>query len=32
MKGNRCAEDQIIGILKEIKGGATIASVGRAHG
>ncbi len=32
MKGNRYSEDQIIGILKEIEGGASIASVCRAHG
>jgi len=32
MKGNRYSEDKIIGILKEIEGGASIASVCRAHG
>ena len=32
MKGNRYTEDQIIGILREIEGGGSIASVGRAHG
>lgn len=31
-KGKRYTEDQIIGVLKEIEGGASIASVARAHG
>lgn len=32
MKGHRYSEDKIIGILKEIEAGASIASVARAHG
>ncbi len=32
MKGNSYTEDQIIGILKEIESGSSIASVCRAHG
>ena len=31
-KGKRYTEDEILKILKEIEGGATIASVARAHG
>ena len=31
-KGKRYTEDQILGILREINAGASIASVGRAHG
>lgn len=31
-KGKRYTEDEILKILKEIEGGATIASVSRAHG
>jgi len=31
-KGKRYSEDQILGILKEIEAGASMASVARAHG
>jgi len=31
-KGKRYSEDQILKVLKEIDGGASIASVARAHG
>jgi len=31
-KGNRYTEDQIIKVLKEIEGGATVAGVARSHG
>jgi putative transposase len=31
-KGKRYSEDQILAVLKEIDNGASIASVGRAHG
>lgn len=31
-KGKRHTEDQILGVLKEIEAGATIASVSRKHG
>jgi putative transposase len=31
-KGKRYTEDEILKVLKEIDGGASIASVGRAHG
>lgn len=31
-KPKRYTEEQIIGVLKEIEAGASIASVGRAHG
>jgi putative transposase len=31
-RGKRYTEDEILKILKEIEGGASIASVGRAHG
>jgi putative transposase len=31
-KGKRYTEDQILTVLKEIEGGASIASVARAHG
>jgi len=31
-KGNRYTEDQIIKVLKEIEGGATVAGVARTHG
>jgi putative transposase len=31
-KGKRYTEDEILKVLKEIEGGATIASVARAHG
>ena len=32
MSGKRYGQDQILKVLKEIDEGATIASVGRAHG
>jgi putative transposase len=31
-KGKRYTEDEILKVLKEVEGGATIASVARAHG
>ncbi|MGV3617269.1 MAG: transposase [Fimbriimonas sp.] len=31
-KGKKHAEDEILEVFKEIKGGATIASIARAHG
>ncbi|MGI8922786.1 MAG: transposase [Fimbriimonadales bacterium] len=31
-KGNRYTGDQIIKVLKEIEGGATVAGVARSHG
>lgn len=31
-KGKRYSEDQILGILKEIEAGSSMASVARAHG
>jgi putative transposase len=31
-KGKKYSEDEILKVLKEIEGGATIASVARAHG
>jgi len=31
-KGKRYSEDEILKVLKEIEGGASIASVARAHG
>ena len=31
-KGKRYTEDEILRVLKEIEGGASIASVSRAHG
>jgi putative transposase len=31
-KGKKHSEDEILKVLKEIEGGATIASVARAHG
>ena len=31
-KGKRYSEDQILKVLKEIEGGASIASVARSHG
>jgi putative transposase len=32
MKGKRYAEEQIIGILREVESGATVAEVCRKHG
>jgi putative transposase len=31
-QGKRYSQDQILGVLKEIENGASMASVGRAHG
>ena len=32
MSGKRYSQDQILGVLKEIESGASMASVARAHG